>query len=163
MRHREKDDQCAVIQRKNTEHAARVEHFEIVCAALGIVENTSDQESRQHEEEIDSGPADEEHLLQGERSDIVRMFDLHRYVEHDDEKRGQASHSVERRQTSSIVYDLTVALWCKTSTCRLRLSGQDVPVTMLWNKASSADAGSFETPSCTGPHWITSERGDVSQ
>jgi len=163
VRHYEKDHQRTVVQWKDAEHPARIENAEIVGAAFGIVENPRDQEARQHEEEIHSAPAEEERLLQHVCPDAVRMFDLHRHVQHHDEKRGQATHSVERGQTRSIVYDLTVALGCKTSACRLRCGRQDVPVTMLWNKASSADAGSSETPTCTGPHWITSERGDVSQ
>ena len=97
MRHHEEDHQRTVIQWKDAEHPPRVENTEIVGASLCIVENPSDQETRQHEEEIYSAPAEEERLLQYVCSDAVWILDLHRQVEHHDEKRSQTTHSVERR------------------------------------------------------------------
>jgi hypothetical protein len=40
------------------------------------------------------------------------MVNLQRYVKHYDEKRGQASHSIERWKTRWIVYGLAVSLGC---------------------------------------------------
>ena len=60
--HDEGEEQHQVVEREDAQDAARIEGGEIALAAPGVEQDPGNQKTGQHEEEIDAGPAEKQHV-----------------------------------------------------------------------------------------------------
>ena len=92
----EKEDEHRVVEREDAQYATRIEGAVVARTRLRAQQDSGDQEPRQHEEEIDAGPADRRHdperLLERRPGEPV----VRRVVEHHQRHR-EAAQAVEAR------------------------------------------------------------------
>jgi hypothetical protein len=52
----EEERERRVVQREDSQHAAGIELTEVACVSPGVAENTCDQKTGKHKEEVDTNP-----------------------------------------------------------------------------------------------------------
>ena len=97
VRHHEDGEQRGVIKGKDPERAPRIEYFEVAAPSFRVEQDAGDEESRQHEKQVDARPPESEGVSDGE---YARRFDdgfAQCDVEQEDEEDGAAAKAIERR------------------------------------------------------------------